>query len=611
MKRESGKRKSVAPKKMQLQLKGIPAAAGFAIGKAYVIGTEDVSPVKKVITEKDIPGEIEKFREALKKTRNEILAIEKKISREMGIEHGRIFSAHLLVLEDSVLVQEVIAQLKKKKNNIEMVFYEVLDRYVSVLSEARDEYLRDRISDITDVGKRILRNLIGAETRDLGELAKGTIIISYDLSPSDTAMMHKGNIAGFATDIGGRTSHTAIMAKSLEIPAVVGLETVTDKVKTGDIVILDGLRGVVIVNPTKRFIDKYEVEKEKYETMERDLIELKSLPSETSDGRKVKIAGNIELPDDVSSVISHGAEGIGLYRTEYFYMNRMDIPTEEEQFRAYKSVVMRMKPSYVIVRTLDLGGDKFLSQLDVPKEMNPFLGWRAIRFCLARPDIFKSQLRAILRASVFGNLKLMYPMISGVMELRQANEVLEEVKRELRKEGVKFNENMPVGAMIEVPSAAITSDALAKEVDFFSIGTNDLIQYSLAVDRVNEKIAYLYEPSHPAVLSLIKTIIDNGHKENIEVGMCGEMAGDISLTMVLLGMGLDEFSTSPIAVPEIKKIVRSVSYKDMKELADKALTFQTGKEVAEFAQKKLREFVPEMAIGFSAGQEEIGQEDKD
>ncbi len=582
--------------KKQVQLKGIPAAPGIVIGKVHIFGTEDIMPVERSIPVSQIPSEISRLKDAMEQTQKEILEIERKISKEMGVEHGRIFSAHLLVLEDSVLVQEVIARLKKRKKNIEIIFSEVLDKYINVLSEAKDEYLRDRISDISDVGKRILRNLLGAEEKNLEDLDEKAIVIAYDLSPSDTAIMHKGRVLGFATDIGGRTSHTAIMAKSLEIPAVVGLESVTDQVKNGDWVILDGTHGVVIVNPTKSFLTKYGKEKRKYEHLERELVELRTLPGETLDGKKIIVAGNIELPEDVASVISHGAEGIGLYRTEYFYMNRRDLPNEEEQFNAYKSVAVRIKPKCVIVRTLDLGGDKFLSQLDIPREMNPFLGWRAIRFCLARPDIFKSQLRAILKASAYGNLKLMYPMISGMDELRQANELLEEVKKELRKEGQDFNEDIPVGVMIEVPSAAIISDIFAREVDFFSIGTNDLIQYSLAVDRVNEKIAYLYEPAHPAVLKLVKMVIDNGHKENIPVGLCGEMAGDISLTMVLLGLGLDEFSTSPIAVPEIKKIVRSVSYSDAQEIAKVALTFKTGCEVQKYARGKLKELVPDIAI---------------
>ena len=576
------------------QVNGIPAAPGIAIGKVHILGVQDIVPISRDIPVAEIPSEIARFQEALIKTRKEILAIEKKISKEMGVEHGRIFSAHLLVLEDNVLVQEVITRLKKKKKNVEVIFFDILQRYVTVLSEARDEYLRDRISDISDVGKRILLNLMGSEEKGVGELSEESIVVTYDLSPSDTAMMHKAHVLGFATDIGGRTSHTAIMAKSLEIPAVVGLETLTDSVRNGDILIVDGLHGVVIVNPTEKVLERYRKEKEKYEALEGELFELKMLKGETLDGKSVTVAGNIEMPGDVGSVISHGAEGIGLYRTEYFYMNRPDLPNEEEQFQAYKTVAEQMNPHYVVIRTLDLGGDKFLSQLDVPKEMNPFLGWRAIRFCLERVDIFKAQLRAILRASAFGNLKLMYPMISGLSELRQANAVLDEVKEELRKEGVSFNEEMPVGIMIEVPAAAVISDILAKEADFFSIGTNDLIQYSLAVDRVNEKIAYLYEPAHPAVIRLIKTVIDNAHRENIPVGLCGEMAGEISLTMILVGLGLDEFSTSPIAVPEIKKIVRSINFSQAKEIAEKAVTFDTGQEVEAYAREMLHELVPDL-----------------
>jgi len=587
-------KKAKQPKK-QLQIKGIPAAPGIVIGKAYVFGSDDLHPVERKISPEEIPVEIAKFEKVLAETKKEIMKIEKKISHEMGVEHGKIFNAHLLVLEDPVLVEEVVTRIHKKRKNIESIFAEVLAKYINVLSDVKDEYIRDRISDIADVGKRILRNLMGTENKNLEDLGEKSIVVAYDLSPSDTAMMHKGRVIGFVTDIGGRTSHTAIMAKSLEIPAVVGLENITDVVQNGDTIVLDGIHGIVVVNPTAKVIEKYEKDKKKYETIERELIELKTLDSVTLDGKRVVLAGNIELPEDVVSVVSHGAEGIGLYRTEYFYMNRRDLPNEEEQFNAYRSVAQRIKPNSVVVRTLDLGGDKVLSQLEVPREMNPFLGWRAIRFCLARQDVFKTQLRAILRASVYGNLKLMYPLISGVEEMRKANGVLEEVKTELRKKNIPFNEDIKVGAMIEVPSAAITSHILAQEADFFSIGTNDLIRYSLAVDRVNEKIAYLYEPTHPAVLSLLKMIIDNGHKAGISVALCGEMAADISMVTILLGLGLDEFSASPIAIPEIKKIVRSVRFSQAREIAEEVLLMQTGKEVKKYAHQKLLELVPDLA----------------
>jgi len=576
-------------------LKGIPAAPGITIGKAYLLDSEEISVSKRKVKHEDMPREISRFKEALSKTKEEIVKIKERISKEMGVEHGEIFSAHLLVLEDIMLIEEVIARLRKEKICVEYIFLDVLKKYISAFSKMDDEYLRERISDISDVGKRILKNLLGAKIRTLSNLPKPVVVIAYDLSPSDTATMHKKNVIGFATDIGGRTSHTAIMAKSLEIPAVVGMEEVTRNVKNGDTLIIDGIHGIVIVNPDKATVKKYEGERNRFKNIEKSLAALKNLPSETKDGQKVILSANIESPDEVQSVVYHGAEGIGLYRTEYFYMNRTGLPSEEEQFQAYKTVAEKTKPHSTIIRTLDLGGDKFLSQLEVPREMNPYLGWRAIRFCLAKPDIFKTQLHAILRASSHGTLKIMYPMISGLEELKEANKILDEVKNDLKRNSVPFDEDMEVGAMIEVPSAALTSDILADEVDFFSIGTNDLIQYALAVDRVNEKIAYLYEPAHPAVLRLIKNVIDNGHEKGIWVGMCGEMAGEPSLALILLGLGLDEFSTSPMSLPEIKKVIRAVTLGEAKEIAKKALTLSTGKEVEIYANSRLREIVPELA----------------
>ncbi len=582
-------------KEKEIILKGIPAAPGITMGKAFLFGREQYIIPRRMIKEEQIQNEIKRFMDALVETKNEILDIKKRISDEMGIEHAQIFSAHLLVIEDSMLIEEVVTKLKKEKISVEYVFQDVLKRYIKVFSEMDDEYLKERISDINDVGRRILRNLLGAKEDILSNLKEQVIVIAYDLSPSDTATMHKKNVIGFATDIGGRTSHTAIMAKSLEIPAVVGLEVLTKRVADGDQIIIDGTHGVVIINPAAKTLKKYTHDRERFMVFAERLLELKDLPCTTLDGRKIELAANIEVPEDVTSVIGHGADGIGLYRTEYFYMNRKDLPTEDEQFRAYSAVARKVMPNSVIIRTLDLGGDKFLSQLEVPHEMNPFLGWRAIRFCLARPDIFKTQLRAILRASAHGNLKMMYPMISGLDELKQANAILEEVKNSLKKDSIPFDENIQVGAMIEIPSAALISHILAKEVNFFSVGTNDLIQYSLAVDRVNEKIAYLYEPAHPAVLLLVKNIIDSGHNAGIWVGMCGEMAGDIVMTLILLGLGLDEFSTSPIAIPEIKQIIRSVTMAQAKKIADEALGLPTGREVEKFAREKLEEILPELS----------------
>ena len=576
-------------------LRGIPASPGITIGPAFLFDTRRfMVPVKK-IKEREIPKEIARFEDALIKTRLEILAIQKKITKQMGSHHAEIFNAHLLVLEDRMLIEEVIDRLKKEHKCVEHIFTKVLDKYINVFSKMNDQYLKERISDIDDVGKRILKNLVGAEEKSLSELKEKVIVVAYDLSPSDTATIHKKYVTGFITDIGGRTSHTAIMAKSLEIPAVVGLEKATAKIKAGDMLIVDGNDGIVIINPDKAILKRYQTLQLQFVEFEKALIDVKDEIPQTLDGHRVEISANIELPEEIDSVISHGAEGIGLYRTEYFYMNRQGLPSDDEQFRAYKSVVTRLSGRSVVVRTLDLGGDKFLSQLEVPREMNPFLGWRAIRFCLAKPEIFKVQLRAILRASAFGNIKVMFPMISGIEELRQAINLLNEVKIQLRAKHIKFNEDIEVGAMIEIPSAALTCDLLAKEVDFFSIGTNDLIQYSLAIDRVNEKIAYLYKPTHPGVLRLIKNIIDAGHKEKIWVGMCGEMAGEPGFCLLLLGMGLDEFSMSPVGIPEMKYVIRNVRFKDAKEVALEALKLSTGEEVERFVNRRLTELIPELS----------------
>ncbi len=575
-------------------LKGIPASPGIAYGKAFILDSESFAIQKKEISEKDLHGEIARFEEALIRTRQEILGIQESVSSQLGIQHAEIFNAHLLVLEDRTLIEEIISRLKKELLCVEYIFDDVLRKYMNVFSKVEDEYLRERVADIRDVGKRVLRQLLGKNRETLADISEKVIVIANDLSPSETASLHKKNVIAFATDIGGKTSHTAIMAKALEIPAVVGLKTVTAGVKSGEMVIVDGSNGVIIVNPDEETIAKYEREKSRFEEYDTLLIKIRDLPCVTPDGRKIELSANIEIPDEIPSVKSHGALSIGLYRTEFFYLERVDLPNEEEQYEEYKKVAEQMNPNSVVVRTLDLGGDKFLSQINIPKEMNPFMGWRAIRFCLARPEIFKVQLKAILRASIHGKLKIMYPMISGVEEVIAANKLLNEVKEELREKKIAFDENMEVGAMIEVPSAGLTADIIAREVDFFSIGTNDLIQYSLAVDRVNEKIAYLYEPAHPAILRLIKNIIYAGHKANIWVGMCGEMAGEPVFTLLLMGLGLDEFSTSPVNIPRIKQIIRSVDFKVAQKIAEEALTLSTGNEVERFAQEKLKELVPNL-----------------
>ena len=580
---------------MMKTFQGIPVSPGVAIGKAFVLRSEDFFEIPRTeIRLDDIPKEIVRFEESLTKTRADLFGIRKKIAQDLGHEQSDIFSAHLLILEDRTLIEDVLSKIKNECVSSEYAFSIVIQRYFKAFAQINDEYLKERVSDIKDVGRRILQNLRGEKKDSLVHLKEEVIVIAHDLSPSETATMDRDHVIAFATDIGGPTSHTAIMARSMEIPAVVGIDLISKKVSNGERIIIDGNHGTIIIDPDIATIERYAREEKRFAELITELDKLKLLVAETLDGHRLQLTANIEFPDEIPSVIAHGAEGIGLYRTEYFYMNRADLPSEDEQFEAYRHVAAQLVPSPVVIRTLDLGGDKFLSSLDVPREMNPFMGWRAIRFCLTRIDIFKTQLRAILRASVHGNLKLMYPMIANVVELKKANQILEEVRAELRHERVPFDEKLEVGAMIEIPSAALTSDTLAREVDFFSIGTNDLIQYSLAVDRVNEKIAYLYEPTHPAILKLIQQTIQNAKRAKIWVSVCGEMAGDSAMAILLLGFGIDQLSMSSFALPKVKKAVRSVTIKQAEEIAARALEFTTGEEIKRFTEAKLKAIIPEL-----------------
>ena len=580
---------------MMKTFQGIPVSPGVAIGKAFVLRSEDFFEIPRTeIRLDDIPKEIVRFEESLTKTRADLFGIRKKIAQDLGHEQSDIFSAHLLILEDRTLIEDVLSKIKNECVSSEYAFSVVIQRYFKAFAQINDEYLKERVSDIKDVGRRILQNLRGEKKDSLVHLKEEVIVIAHDLSPSETATMDRDHVIAFATDIGGPTSHTAIMARSMEIPAVVGIDLISKKVSNGERIIIDGNHGTIIIDPDIATIERYAREEKRFAELITELDKLKLLVAETLDGHRLQLTANIEFPDEIPSVIAHGAEGIGLYRTEYFYMNRADLPSEDEQFEAYRHVAAQLVPSPVVIRTLDLGGDKFLSSLDVPREMNPFMGWRAIRFCLTRIDIFKTQLRAILRASVHGNLKLMYPMIANVVELKKANQILEEVRAELRHERVPFDEKLEVGAMIEIPSAALTSDTLAREVDFFSIGTNDLIQYSLAVDRVNEKIAYLYEPTHPAILKLIQQTIQNAKRAKIWVSVCGEMAGDSAMAILLLGFGIDQLSMSSFALPKVKKAVRSVTIKQAEEIAARALEFTTGEEIKRFTEAKLKAIIPEL-----------------
>lgn len=583
-----------AGSKEEKRFHGVGVSPGIARGTIFVYRPEDETPPLKRIEEHEIPEEIARFEAALIATRTQILEMQHRIAESIGAKDAGIFDAHLLVVEDRTLIDEVLRTLARDKTNVEHVFQNVAGRYAKTLSEIDDPYLRERALDIHDVTRRVVRNLMGKESRDLASITAPHILIAHNLAPSDTAQLNRQLVLGFATDIGSKTSHTAIMARSLNIPAVVGLHDASGQLATGDHILLDGYNGLVIVNPSDQTLWEYgELEVKKTEVEEK-LTQLRETASTTLDGRHVILSANIELPEDLEQVQLSGAEGVGLYRTEFFYIGKSELPSEEAQYKAYRRVAESVLPNSVIIRTLDLGGDKFMSALHMPEELNPFLGWRAIRFCLERVDIFKTQLRAMLRASAVGNVKIMYPMISGVDELRRANVILEECRQELRAEGKAFNEDMEVGAMIEIPSAAIAADILAREVDFFSIGTNDLIQYSIAVDRLNEHIAHLYEPTHPAIIRLIRMTVDAAHAHNLWVGVCGEMSGDIVLTPLLLGLGVDELSTGAALVPRVKRAVQALDIAACLKLIDDIKSLDSAEAILAKCEEVARAHYPEL-----------------
>ena len=576
------------------ELKGISASPGVMVGKVFFLDKEEFQIKKRRIRKDMVPKNISRFREALAKTEKEIKEIRTQVTKKLGKEEAYIFDAHLLILKDPYLIKKVTQKVEEKLINVEHSFFQVLETFRESFASMEDSYLKGRAVDIKDVGRRVLKNLLGKERETLATLREEVIVVAHDLSPSDTVSMHKEKVIGFATDMGSKTSHTAIMARALEIPAVVGLKNITQKAQAFDTLIVDGSHGSVIINPNKETLKRYRKDKESFEVFEHELLELKNLPAQTLDGHRITLAANIEVPEEIEYVKEHGGEGIGLYRTEFLYLGRDDLPSVDEQFKAYMEAAQKLAPHPVIIRTLDLGGDKFLSYLNLAPEMNPFLGLRAIRLCLADIPLFKDQLRAILKASTYGNLKIMYPMISGVEEVKKANQILTEVEEEFKKKKIPFNEKLEIGAMIEIPSAALTCESIAKEVDFFSIGTNDLIQYSLAVDRVNENIAYLYQPLHPAVLHILKRIIDGAHQAGIWVGMCGEMAGEPLFALILLGLGLDELSMSPLVIPEVKKIIRSLTLREAKELTRKALKLSTAQEIEALLKERVKKILPEV-----------------
>jgi len=564
----------------EIRFEGAGVSPGIACGKVHVARDELEDVVRYRIAPSQVTDEIARFETALIQTRMQILQMQQRIAESIGAKDAAIFDAHLLVVEDRTLIDEVLRKLESDLCNVEWIFQEVATRYAETLNRIDDPYLRERALDIQDVTKRVIGNLQGKGPKTFLALDEPHILIAHNLTPSDTASINKANVLGVATDLGSRTSHAAILARSLNIPAIVGLHDITAKLETGQHVLLDGNDGWLIVDPTAKTLADYAQIESRRAKVTAKLKELRETTSTTRDGRHIVLSANIELPGDVDAVQANGAEGVGLYRTEFLYLNRPSLPTEDEQYEIYRKVAERVRPHPLIIRTFDLGGDKLApGTVDITDELNPFLGWRAIRFCLENIDIFKTQLRAILRASSVGNVRIMFPMISGLDELRRAIAVLDECKAELRSSKIDIAERLEVGAMIEIPSAAICASVLAPEVDFFSIGTNDLIQYALAVDRVNEKIAHLYEPTHPAVLRLLKMIADAAHDHNLWVGVCGEMAGDIALTPLLLGLGMDELSTAAILVPRVKRALQSLTIPECRELVEETFKLDTASEV--------------------------------
>jgi phosphotransferase system enzyme I (PtsI) len=581
----------------EIVVSGIAASPGIAIGNARVLTTRDLRVPLRRLDSSEVENEIQRLKQAIELSEQQLQKTRDTVANEMGESYARIFDAHIMILQDSGSIEAVMAKVQAG-DNAEFAFNSVFLRHEKELWEKGDVYIKDRAGDIRDVRRRVLSNLSGTRrsSEDLSNLESDVIVIAHDLSPADTAEMRQEKVMAFATDIGGRTSHTAIMARSLEIPAVVGLRDITSRVADGDFVIVDGNRGKVLISPSEETLSRYSLEVERYATFTQGLLRFKDLPAVTVDGHPVTLSANIESHEEVDSVVEHGAHGIGLYRTEFIYIGREGLPTEEEQYLIYKSVASAVLPGPVIIRTMDLGGDKFMSAFESPKEMNPYLGWRGIRFCLARKDIFQTQLRAILRASACGDVKIMYPMISGLDELLEANAVLEGVKEELRAEGQEFDQNCEIGIMVETPAAVMIAPELARHVSFFSIGSNDLIQYALAADRGNEKVAYLYEPLHPAVLRFIKQTIDVARDAGIWVGLCGEMSSDVVCAFILLGLGIDELSASPYIVPEIKEMIRSVYFSDAKEIADKALEIADPARIRRMVLDSIGREFPEMLL---------------
>jgi len=575
-------------------LKGIGASPGIAIGKVFLVDRDHLELSHyNIATNEEIEKEIERFKGAIAASRAQLLKAKKDINKKKFKEAQYIIDTHILLLQDKFLMENTIKAIKHEKTDAALALKKTIDGLRKHLANINDEYMQERTSDIDYIEQRILRNLAGIKSDIITASKEKIIIVANDLSPADTVNLNVNEVLGFTLDCGGRTSHTAIIARALKIPAVVGLKDITSRVKTGDTMIIDGIHGVVIINPTPDKFLQYSQQKSQYDEFEMGLLKYRDLPAETCDGFRIKLLANIEIMEELPSVIDYGAEGIGLYRTEFLFLNRKDLPSEKEQFEIYKKVTETISPNPVTIRTLDIGGDKFMSQIDFAEEINPVMGLRAIRFCLKEIAIFKTQLRAILRASAYGKARILFPMISGIEEVWQTKKILDEVKKELQAEMKTFDPDIEIGIMVEVPSAGTIADLLAKEVNFFSIGTNDLIQYTLAIDRVNEQVSYLYEPLHPAVLRLIRNIINAAHSNGLTVAMCGEMAGEPFYIPILLGLGIDELSMNVMALPRVKRILRSLHYKESKSITDDVFKLSTAQEIEKLLKKTANKTFPQ------------------
>lgn len=572
---------------MSKLIKGIAASDGVAIAKAYLLVEPDLTFDKnEKVT--DVEGEVAKFNNAIEASKVELTKIRNNAEVQLGADKAAIFDAHLLVLDDPELIQPIQDKIKNENANAASALTDVTTQFVTIFESMDNEYMKERAADIRDVSKRVLSHILGVELPNPSMIDESVVIVGNDLTPSDTAQLNKEFVQGFATNIGGRTSHSAIMSRSLEIPAIVGTKSITQEAKQGDMIIVDGLNGDVIVNPTEDELIAYQDKRERYFADKKELQKLRDADTVTVDGVHAELAANIGTPNDLPGVIENGAQGIGLYRTEFLYMGRDQMPTEEEQFEAYKEVLEAMDGKRVVVRTLDIGGDKELSYLNLPEEMNPFLGYRAIRLCLAQQDIFRPQLRALLRASIYGKLNIMFPMVATINEFREAKAILLEEKENLKNEGHDISDDIELGIMVEIPATAALADVFAKEVDFFSIGTNDLIQYTLAADRMSERVSYLYQPYNPSILRLVKQVIEASHKEGKWTGMCGEMAGDETAIPLLLGLGLDEFSMSATSILKARRQINGLSKNEMTELANRAVDCATQEEVIELVNNYVK-----------------------